>query len=78
MSRTHLSGGTEVQAGTKIVACVAEANLDVCSHALRPADRIYSFLSVMQKTVFGSDSRAAVYNRTPVENAGILGVGRHG
>jgi len=32
----------------------------------------------LDKTVFGSDPRAAVYNRTPVENAGILGVGRNG
>jgi linoleate 10R-lipoxygenase len=55
---THLSGGTKVLAGDRVVACVAEANLD--------------------KNVFGRDPRTAVYNRTPVEYAGIMGIGPYG
>jgi len=35
-------------------------------------------LFLIQKTIFVSDPRAAIFNRTPLENAGILGVGRYG
>jgi hypothetical protein len=75
---THLSGGTKVLAGDRVVACVAEANLDV-----RSLPRNFNFESTdafvtSQKNVFGRDPRTAVYNRTPVEYAGIMGIGPYG
>jgi hypothetical protein len=78
VANTHLTDGTEVRIGEQVVACVAEANLDVRFLVWGLSPKFADFLFVMQKTIFGTDPRAAVYNRTPVENAGILGVGRNG
>lgn len=60
------------------MGCVAEANLDV-----RTLHRHYNLESTdtsvtLQKNVFGPDPRAAVYNRTPVENTGIIGIEPYG
>jgi hypothetical protein len=67
-----------VRKGEQVVVCIAEANLDVRSlFVVLSPDCAYCF-DVTQKNVFGSDPRAAVFNRTPVENAGILGVEPYG
>jgi hypothetical protein len=75
---TQLSGGTKVLAGERVIACVAEANLDVRSLSRCSKLKSADALDTMQKNVFGPDPRATVYNRTPVENTGILGVEPYG
>jgi hypothetical protein len=68
-----------VHAGEQVVVCVAEANLDVRSWIsdLSP-DTVDVCVIFTQEAAFGSDPRTPIFNRTPSDAAGILGIGRFG